>query len=351
MKKYNVGIIGIGQIAYVHIEALKELYNVSIVSLCSRSNVEEKALKLGISKYTNDYKEMIDHHGVDAVHICTPNDTHLEIARYAMERGVHVILEKPMTKDFKEAYELYQLSLKYKVICKIHFHNRFYPIHQYVKAHMDSIGDIFLISGRYVQDWMGDPNKTNWRANQKSSGLTRAISDIGTHFFDLIEFVTNHQIVSVLASFKRVYDERAGEAIDTEDLGVVLFKTDKGAIGSCIISQVSIGHGNQLDYEINGKKGTIIHDGKSIFEASISKLNQEKESIKVDSIRQLKNEPPFKVLGFKDAFREAFRTFYHEIETNEPNDYATFKEGLHSMRIVDAIYESSIKESWININD
>src|SRR5690554_1652735 len=106
MKKYKVGIIGIGRIAHVHIEALRMLDNVEVFSISSRNDIEQKAKKLHIYNYYSDYKTMIDNEALDSVHICTSNDVHFEIASYALNKGLHVILEKPMTMTLDEAIDL-----------------------------------------------------------------------------------------------------------------------------------------------------------------------------------------------------------------------------------------------------
>src|SRR5690606_10205879 len=219
MKKIRVGVIGVGSIGKVHIDALRSLPNVEVVSICSRSNMAERAKALGIHSYYTDYKEMIDKENLGCVHICTTNDTHFEMALYAINKGLHVVLEKPMTKTVEEAVILEDLVKKSKLVHEVHFHNRFYPVHHYMKENINQLGDIFSIYGVYLQDWMMPQNTYNWRASSEQSGLTRVIHDIGTHFFNLVEFVSGHKIVEVMAEFKTIYDERNGIKIDTEDLG------------------------------------------------------------------------------------------------------------------------------------
>src|SRR5690606_22549067 len=105
------------------------------------------------------------------------------------------------------------------------------------RKHIETIGEIFSIHGHYIQDWMFKDQQTNWRMYQKVSGKTRVVADIGSHFMDLLEYVSGHQIVEVCAEFKTIYDERNNQKVDTEDLAAILFKTNKGALGTCFVSQ------------------------------------------------------------------------------------------------------------------
>lgn len=347
MKKYRVGIIGVGRIAYVHIDALRLLDNVDICAISSRTNADVKAKALGINAYYSDYKQMIDQERLDSVHICTSNDVHFEIASYALTKGVHVILEKPMTMDVEEAYKLYELSKAKNLVAKIHFHNRFYANNQFIKNHVDDIGQIISIHGEYTQGWAADPKVYNWRDNQKYGGHTRVIADVGSHYFDLIEFVSGHKIISVSAKFSQVHEKRAGNPVDTEDIGVVIYQTDKGAIGSTIISQSLIGHDNKLSYTLSGLKGSYLIDGFDAKHYAFARMNEKFIDFKVTDIHTLKTDEKYQAIDFVEVFKEAFRSFYHELGHRAfKSDYADFKDGLHSMKLIEAIYQSSLTGTW-----
>lgn len=351
MKKYRVGIIGIGNIGKVHIESLRKLDIVDVVSVCSRTNVERRAQELNIHKAYTDYEAMILNENLDVVHICTTNDQHYPMAAFAMMHGVHVVLEKPMTLTHEEAIKLNQLAIKHNVVNEVHFHNRFYPINFLVKSKVHEIGDIVSISGAYLQDWMIPKDQYNWRADSKASGLTRVIADVGTHFFDLVEYVTGHKIIEVSSKFKQIYDERNHIVIDTEDIGVIIFKTDKNAIGTCLISQSVAGKKNEVSYLLSGKKASLSSNGHSIHEALIGYYDKENEIIKSNQIDTLKNGQLFEVNGFHDSFTECFRQFYYTLDNRMFNyDFADFKDGLHSMKLVDAIYLSNKEERWVKVD-
>ena len=105
MNKIRTAVIGTGFVGVAHIEALRRLGNVEVVAICDSFNVSEKAKELFIESAYEDYKKMIDEQNLDYIHICTPNNTHYEMAKYAMSKNVNIVLEKPMTFNSREAKE------------------------------------------------------------------------------------------------------------------------------------------------------------------------------------------------------------------------------------------------------
>jgi predicted dehydrogenase len=108
--------------------------------------------------------------------------------------------------------------------------------------------------GAYLQDWLASPSSNNWRVDSVAGGLSRAFADIGTHWCDLMEFVSGDRIASLIANTSTAYETRGGRQVQTEDIATVLFETEGGASGSLTISQVSFGRKNQLQIEFDGSK-------------------------------------------------------------------------------------------------
>ena len=102
MREYQAAVIGTGFIGAVHIEAVRRLGNVKIVALCDTQGAEKKAEQFCIGKAYSDYRKMMEELELDAVHICTPNHTHYEIAKYAIQKGIHVICEKPFSTTLEK---------------------------------------------------------------------------------------------------------------------------------------------------------------------------------------------------------------------------------------------------------
>jgi predicted dehydrogenase len=128
MKKFRVGIIGVGFIGTVHIEQLRRLPNVDVAALVETNDPQGKAQALAIPKCYSNYKEMIDRENLDCVHICTANNTHFEIADYAMDRGLHVVCEKPLTLNASEAEKLVKKAKEKGLVNAVNYNYRYYSM-------------------------------------------------------------------------------------------------------------------------------------------------------------------------------------------------------------------------------
>ncbi len=256
-----------------------------------------------------------------------------------------------MTLNKEEAKELMELARSKGLIHEVHFHNRFYGANFEGKHAIKEIGDIFSIHGVYVQDWMLQDERTNWRMSKNLSGKTRVIGDIGSHFMDTIEYVSGHRIVEVCAEFKTIYDERNNQMVDTEDLAAVLFRTNQGALGAFFVSQSTSGVKNLLQTTYSGKLGSFEWNSSHSTDYKQG-FTDGRKTLSVKQIDTLGLGEYHQAEEFIDAFREAFRQVYHKYQFKDfKGSYATFEDGYHSMCIIDAIHESSIKRGWVKVND
>lgn len=379
MRKLRSAVIGVGFIGIAHIEALRRLGFVDIVAISDPNDSEKKAQELNIDKSFTDYKEMINQMNLDVVHICTPNNTHFEIAAYAIKKKIHVILEKPMTLSIEEAKILLSLAEEHRVINAVNFHNRFYPTSLYMKESIqkNAIGDIMSVSGMYLQDWLLYPTDYSWRLLKKISGNTRAIADIGSHWIDLVEFITGSHVNAVMADFKTVYHKRKKTKIehksfqvtdlnqefeeidiDTEDISTLLFRFDNGAIGNAIITQMFAGEKNKISLFISGKKASLQWDLNRHGDVIIGNRNEPNQVVTKDSVlmgnsvESIIDYPSGHSEGFPDAFKQTFKKIYRQIlGFDEEILYATFKDGLHQMILDEAIYESANQNAWVNVGE
>lgn len=192
MKQLKAGVVGVGFIGAVHIEQLRRLGNVEVVALADAAGAQEKAESLFVPHAYTSYKDMIDNEQLDCVHICTPNSTHYEIAMYAMERGVNVVCEKPMTCTVEEAEKLRAFAKEKGLVNAMNFNCRFYPMAYQMRQMVRSgeVGDIYTVHGGYLQDWLFLDTDYSWRLEPEFTGASRAFADIGSHWIDLVEYIT-----------------------------------------------------------------------------------------------------------------------------------------------------------------
>ena len=379
-KKLRAGIIGVGFIGAVHAEQLRRLGNVEVAAIADTADPQKKADSLHVPRGYADYREMIDVENLDCVHVCTPNNSHYEIARYAMEKGVHVVCEKPMAVTPKEAEALLAYAEEKKLIHAMNFICRFYPLAFQIREMIRNgeLGDVFTVHGGYFQDWLFYDTDYNWRLEPELSGESRAFADIGSHWIDLVEFLTGLRVTEVLADFetfrktrkkpKKAVDTYSGMAlrpedyeevpICTEDYAAVLFRLNNGARASCNITQVFAGRKNQMIVAIAGSKCSVHWDSELSNEIWIGRRDRDNgQLVKDPSILAPKaagivSYPGGHVEGLADTFKHNFKQVYRAIETGDASqgDYATFADGLREMRLCEKIVQSARERRWVAVD-
>lgn len=379
MKKFRACIAGVGFIGAAHIEALRRLGNVEVVALSNTSNAQSKANDNVVPRGYSDYREMIDREKPDVVHICTPNASHYEIAMYAMERGISIVCEKPLTRTLDEADQLADCARRHSIVTGVNFNCRWYPQLLQAKSMVQSgeVGQIYSIHGGYLQDWLLYDTDYSWRLEPELSGASRTFADIGSHWIDLVEYVTGLRVTELLADFETFHKIRkkplkrietfTGETlrpedckeipIQTEDYCTVLYHFNNGAHGVCTVSQMVAGRKNQLLLSIAGSKCSLHWDGEDSNELWIGRrdaFNQiaaKDPSLLSPAARTAVGYPGGHVEGFPDTFKQNFKAIYTAIETggNINSGFATIEDGLREMQICDAVVRSAEKRCWVKV--
>lgn len=213
------------------------------------------------------YREMIDKEKslpadqrIDFVSIATPNHTHFEIAKAAVEAGLNVMCDKPMTFDLAQAEELARAVEKAGVVFAVTHNYTGYPLVRQAR-HMilnGDLGEINAIRARYVQGWLrtrlelSDQKQAGWRTDPARSGAAGSFGDIGTHAFNLARYMTGLIPATVRCQLKTF---ESGRQLD--DYGVASVSFENGALGTVTASQISHGRENELTIEIDGTKGAL----------------------------------------------------------------------------------------------
>ncbi len=379
----KVAVIGLGFMGRTHIQALRrlgvEVYGVAGVSA---EEANTAALDLSISKAYASFDEALADSEVKVVHLCTPNNLHYIQAKKALEAGKHVFCEKPLSLTAIESKELADLADKKGLVNAVNYNLRFYPICQEAQAKVrdGDLGTPYLIHGAYLQDWLFYKSDWNWRLENEQGGDLRVVADIGTHWMDLVTYITGLKITAVMAEFSIVHPTRlkpGGEVetfagkieannsssevtINTEDVAVIMFRFENGAIGSVNLSQVSAGRKNYLWFEISGSKTAMRWEQESPNEMWIGKRDRPNELLSKDpslfhpDVRKLTGFPGGHAEGYPDTFLQVFKQFYTAIMTKTmptTGKFATFRDGHHEMILCQAIQISAKEKRWVNVDE
>jgi predicted dehydrogenase len=378
-----VAVVGTGFIGPVHVEALRRL-NIAVKGILGSSpeKSELAATSLGLSVGYESYKDIIKDKDVDVVHVTSPNRYHLQQASDALNAGKHVVCEKPLAMTTKETKELVKLSQRNpELIAAVNYNIRFYPVVLHAREIIKSgkLGEIYSISGCYVQDWLLFDTDYNWRVEAKDGGKLRAIGDIGTHWMDLMGFVTDlkvKRLVADLATFIKQRKKPQGGSetftgkfsngpkkynlvnINTEDWGAVLFNYDNGARGVMNVSQTSAGRKNFLNFEIAGSKGSVAWNSERPNELWLGYRDKPNEilikdpSLMSPNVLPYTNYPGGHAEGFPDTFKQLYRAIYGYLATGDfkkPKPFPTFADGHDEVLLCEKILESHKNKKWVNI--
>lgn len=225
------GIIGAGFIGEVHARAVRQAGGIlSVVADSSPESHGHVAARMGASWATTSPEELIASDDVDVVHICTPNHTHARLARAVIAAGKHVVCEKPLATTVEDAAALVELAAAAGVVCAVPFAYRYYPTVREARARLAAggLGQVHLIHGSYLQDWLATARDHNWRLDPALGGASRAFADIGVHWCDLVEFTTGHRFTALAARQKTAIPERLidgrAEPVTTEDAATLVFE-------------------------------------------------------------------------------------------------------------------------------
>jgi len=377
----GVGVAGTGFIGPAHVEALRR-NGIAVLGLAenTKETALEKAAQLGIPRAYASLDEMLADPDIDVVHLATPNYLHFPHARAALLAGKHVICEKPLAMNTAESAGLVKLAAEKKLVNAVNFNIRMYPLAQQARSMVQSgeLGDVFIMQGSYLQDWLLFPTDWNWRLEPDLGGTLRAVGDIGSHWLDLMTFISGLRVVEVYADFKTFHPTRKKPArpletftgkmltpedyidqpIHTEDYATILLHYENGVHGVLTVSQVSSGRKNRLFYEINGSRSSLVWDSERPNELLVghrtapNQIIMKDPSLLTPEARETASYPGGHNEGFPDTFKQLYAKVYQYIfsgDTSKTPDFPTFADGHYEMQLCEAIERSAKSGEWVKL--
>ena len=299
---------------------------------------------------------------IKAVSILTPNFLHFPMAKQLLENGFHVICEKPMTTTYEEAKILEQTLTKSKTVFAVTYTYTGYPMIRQMKEMIAAgeIGEVQKIDVQYYQGWINsiihDKEQRNsiWRLDPEKGGISCCIGDIGTHAFDMIEYVTGLEVKELLADLNYVYSDNK---MDVD--GTVLLRFSEFVKGVLRSSQIATGEENNFAVKIYGKKAGLKWEQENpnylykLEEGQPMKVlkpgHEYNSALSLDGTKL----PPGHPEGIFDSMGNIYKGVARAIngEKYHPAEFPTMKDGIRGMNFIEKVVESHSKGNvWIKID-
>lgn len=352
----KAAIIGAGFAGNVHAEALRACGVEIAAAVClAEDEAAAFAKKWGIPKWGKDVALALEE-GIDSVHICTPAATHGQLIRRVLAAKKNVVCEKPLCLDAKEAEQLVKLQESSGKACALMLNVRYHMACRRAREVMASgeFGRPVLIHGSYLQEFAAFPAPLDWRYDPKTAGNMRTVTETGTHWLDIAQYISGLKAEAVSAQFGRFHPERilkegftypAGSGVEgvpvhveSEDAAIISLRYAQGAVGSLVLSGVSPGRGNYLSLEVTCEGGNLWWNEE---ENNVLYTAKKGEGIRKE-VFAFGN-------GFSDTFTDLMRSFYAAVRSGaQDGDYPKFREGVDICRICCVVYESAVQDAkWV----
>jgi predicted dehydrogenase len=375
----NAAIVGLGFVGRAHLEGLRRL-GIPVRGVLASTPERGKKMgeALGLPRAYSSLEELAADPSVQVVHLCTPNNLHFQEASQLLRARKHVLCEKPLALDSREAAALVSLAKEMGRVGGVAYNLRYYPLCQEARAliHKGAIGQVRLIHGSFLQDWLLYPTDWNWRLDPKLGGELRAVSDIGTHWLDLVTWMTRTTVSELCAdlatvlpsrrkpkgrveTFQKVSNMETEEVLmSNDDYASVLLHFENDARGVMSVSQVSAGRKARLWFEIDGSEASLAFNSEEPNTLWIGRRDRASEVLPKDPALQSPESRRYAAYpgghpeGYPDTFVQLFKDFYGYLAVGDlraQRTFPTFETGHIELILCEAIAESAQKKSWISV--
>jgi len=377
-KTLRIGLIGIGFMGRTHSNGYNRIrnffpelqYKPELKAVCSRSadKVKAFATQWGYESFETDWKKLIERNDIDAIDICTPNDSHAEIAIAAAAKGKMILCEKPLSRNLEEGQKMVDAVEKAKVPNTIWYNYRRVPAVSLAKQIIDSgkLGKIFHYRANFLQDWTISPELPQggeglWRLDVEAAG-SGVTGDLLAHCIDTAMWL-NGGITDVSAVTETFIKQRMHQLsgkvqkVGIDDACIFHCHFENGSLGLFESTRYARGHKALYTFEINGEHASIrwdLHDLNRLeyFDHRDDSIVRGWRSILVtdgDQPYMKRWWVPGLIVGYEHTFVHQAADFLHSLETGEPC-HPTFKDAMETQKVCAAVIESANTRSWKNTN-
>ena len=375
-KPLRIGLIGCGFMGRTHSNGYNRIrnffpelqYEPQLKAVCSRNPEKVKAFaeQWGYESFETDWRKLVERDDIDAVDICTPNDTHAEIAIAAAAKGKMILCEKPLARTVAEGQKMVDAIEKAKVANTVWYNYRRIPAITLAKQIIDSgkLGKIFHFRANFLQDWTISPDLPQggtgtWRLDVDAAG-SGVTGDLLAHCIDTAMWL-NGAIKDVSAMTETFVKERVHadtgkkQKVGIDDACIFHCHFENGSLGLFESTRYARGHKALYTFEINGEHASIrwdLHDLNRLeyFDHSDESIVRGWRSILVtDGDQPYMNRwwVPGLIVGYEHTFVHQAADFLKSLEKGEPC-HPTFKDALETQKVCQAVIDSANTRSWKN---
>jgi predicted dehydrogenase len=366
-NRLRVALIGYQFMGRAHANAWRQAgrffelpAEVELAVLCGRTPgaVEAAAAKLGFAEASSDWEEVVQRPDIDVVDVCTPGDSHAEIAIRAAGAGKAVLCEKPLANDVADATRMRDAAVAAGVVHMVCHNYRRAPAVALAKRLVDAgrLGKIHHWRGTYLQDWIVDPAFPRvWRLEKARAG-SGALGDIASHSIDLARHLVGEiaEVSGLLETFvrERPLPEGGGMGrVDVDDAALALARFENGAIGTIEGTRFAPGRKNFNRFELNGSRGSLAFDLERMNELELYEEEGAESGFRTLLATDASHPyvgawwPPGHVLGWEHTFVHTVVDFVAAVATGE-GVKPDFEDGLRNQRVLEAIERSAASRRW-----
>lgn len=385
-RTLRVGLIGCGFMGKAHSNAWRQAprffplkAHVEMHTLCGRKPQAAQAgrLQFGWHNSTADWREVVESPLIDIVDISTPNDSHAEIAIAAVQNGKHVLCEKPLALNVKQAQSMLAAAQKSKVVHMVcHNYRRIPGIALARKLIQEgALGRIYHYHARYAQDWLSDADfPINWRLQKNISG-SGAHGDINAHIIDLGRYLVGEfaEVCGMLHTFvpERPLPADGGAKghaasktpgklgkVTVDDASVLMGRFQNGALANLEATRMATGRKNHIVVEVNGSKGSISFDFEDMNRLKFYDATHpvDRQGFRDILVTQPGGAhpyfahwwPPGHIIGYEHTFVHTVADFVNACIEGKPIQ-PTFEDGLRNQQVMEAAEKSMATGRWVKL--
>jgi predicted dehydrogenase len=368
MRRLNVAMIGYKFMGKAHSNAWRQVgrffdvpFEPVMKVVCGRdeAGVSRAASALGWQEAATSWEDIVRRDDVDVVDICTPGDSHAEIAIAAAEAGKAVFCEKPLANTLDEAERMLDAVRRAGVVHMICHNYRRAPAVALAKRIVEEgrIGRLHHFRGTYLQDWIVDPAFPRvWRLEKSKAG-SGALGDIGSHTIDLARYLVGEisEVSGLMHTFvaeRPLPDDPTTLApVDVDDAALALVRFAGGAIGSVEGTRFATGRKNYNRFEINGSRGSVAFDLERMNELELYVEEGPESGFRTVMVTDATHPymagwwPPGHIVGYEHTFTHTVLDLLRAIESGVVPS-PSFEDGVANQRVLDAVERSAASRAW-----